>query len=61
MELDINGEWPHFAGYNDFGKKNRLGFTIDRRMGDPNRHLNGSTKDFFALFDPDTLPQGAVR
>jgi hypothetical protein len=61
MELDINGEWPHFAGYNDFGKKNRSGFTIDKRMGDPNRHLNGSTKDFFALFDPDTLPSGAVR
>jgi hypothetical protein len=61
MELDINGEWPHFAGYRDFGKKNRSGFTIDKRMGDPNRHLNGSTKDFFALFDPDTLPKGAVR
>jgi hypothetical protein len=61
MELDINGEWPHFAGYNDFGKKKRSGFTIDKRMGDPNRHLNGSTKDFFALFDPQTLPSGAVR
>jgi hypothetical protein len=61
MELDINGEWPHFAGYKKFGTKNRSGFTIDTRMGDPNRHLNGSTKDFFALFDPRTLPKGAVR
>ena len=61
MELDINGEWPHFAGYKNFGKKNRDGFTIDTRMGDPDRHLNGSTKDFFALFDPETLPRGAVR
>jgi hypothetical protein len=61
MELDINGTWPHFAGYYDFGKKNRKGFTIDTRMGDPNRHLNGSTKDFFALFDPETLPKGAVK
>ena len=61
MELDINGEWPHFAGYNNFGTKNRTGFTIDTRMGDPNRHLNGSTKDFFGLFDPETLPRGAVR
>ena len=61
MELDINGEWPHFAGYNDFGSRNRSGFTIDNRMGDPNRHLNGSTKDFFALFDPETLRAGAVR
>ncbi|CAB4613774.1 unannotated protein [freshwater metagenome] len=61
MELDINGTWPHFAGYYDFGKKSRRGFTIDTRMGDPDRHLNGSTKDFFALFDPETLPKGAVK
>ena len=61
MELDINGTWPHFSGYYDFGKKDRSGFTIDTRMGDPNRHLNGSTKDFFALFDPETLPKGAVK
>jgi hypothetical protein len=61
MELDINGTWPHFSGYYDFGKKDRKGFTIDTRMGDPNRHLNGSTKDFFALFDPETLPAGAVK
>ena len=61
MELDINGEWPYFAVYNDFGKAARSGEVIDNRMGDPNRHLNGSTKEFFALFDPETLPAGAVK
>ena len=61
MELDINGQWPYFAVYSDFGKTTRWGEIIDNRMGDPNRHLNGSTKDFFALFDPETLPTGAVK
>jgi hypothetical protein len=61
MELDINGEWPYFAVYSNFGKASRSGTIIDNRMGDPNRHLNGSTKDFFALFDPETLPVGAVK
>jgi hypothetical protein len=61
MELDINGQWPYFAVYSDFGKATRWGEIIDNRMGDPNRHLNGSTKDFFALFDPETMPAGAVK
>ncbi len=61
MELDINGTWPFFAVYEDFGSSRRTGRTIDTRMGDPNRHLNNSTKDFFALFDPATLPPGSVR
>jgi len=61
MELDINGKWPHFATYDNFGKSDRRGRTIDTRMGDPNRHLNGATKDFFALFDPETLRPGSVR
>jgi len=61
MELDINGQWPYFAVYSDFGEATRWGKIIDNRMGDPNRHLNGSTKEFFALFDPETLPIGAVK
>ncbi|MEN9553696.1 MAG: hypothetical protein RLY24_1291 [Actinomycetota bacterium] len=61
MELDINGTWPFFAVYDNFGKTDRNGKTIDKRMGDPNRHLNGSTKDFIALFDPETLTPGSVR
>ena len=61
MELDINGQWPYFSVYSDFGKATRWGEIIDNRMGDPNRHLNGSTKDFIALFDPETVPAGAVK
>jgi len=61
MELDINGTWPFFATYSDFGKSERKGRIIDTRMGDPDRHLTNSTKDFFALFDPQTLPTGAVK
>jgi hypothetical protein len=30
-------------------------------MGDPQRHLRGSTKDFIGLFDAETLPPGLVR
>lgn len=61
MQMDINGTWPYFAVYNNFGKADRDGRVIDRRMGDPQRHLNKSTKDFIALFDPETLPAGAVK
>ena len=61
MELDINGTWPFFATYTNFGKSDRDGRTIDTRMGDPERHLHGATKDFIALFDPETLKPGAVK
>ena len=61
MELDINGTWPFFATYKGFGKSDRDGQIIDTRMGDPNRHLHGATKDFIALFDPETLKPGAVK
>ena len=61
MELDINGQWPYFAVYSDFGKATRWGKIIDNRMGDPNRHLNGSTKDFFALFEREILPTDVVK
>jgi hypothetical protein len=29
-------------------------------MGDPQRFIKGYDKDFFALFDPKSLPDGAV-
>lgn len=60
MEMDINGTWPYFAVYENFGKTDRKGRVIDTRMGDPNRHLNKSTKDFIALFDPQSLPPDVV-
>ena len=61
MELDINGTWPQFSTYSGFGTASRWGRVVDTRMGNPNRFLNSSTKDFFALFDPDTLPPDVVR
>lgn len=61
MQLDINGTWPFFSTYSNFGKTNRSGRTIDIRMGDPDRHLNGATKDFIGLFDPQTLKPGALK
>jgi hypothetical protein len=61
MQLDINGTWPFFSTYSNFGKSDRRGRTIDTRMGDPDRHLNGATKDFIGLFDPQTLKPGALK
>ena len=61
MELDINGNWPHFSTYSGFGSNNRYGRTLDTRMGDPLRFINGYDKDFFALFDPKSLPDGVLR
>ena len=61
MQLDINGTWPFFSTYSSFGKTDRRGRTIDIRMGDPDRHLNGATKDFIGLFDPQTLKPGALK
>jgi hypothetical protein len=29
-------------------------------MGDPQRFLKGYDKDFFALFDPKSVPDGAL-
>jgi hypothetical protein len=61
MELDINGTWPQFATYTGFGTSSRWGRVIDKRMGNPNRFIQGYTKDFFALFDPLTLPANVVK
>ena len=55
MELDINGTWPQFALYGRYGRTDRTAKVIDSRMGDPMRHLNGSTKDFFGLFFSEQL------
>jgi hypothetical protein len=61
MELDINGNWPQFDTYGGFGTPVRTPSLLDRRMSNASRYLNGSEKDFIALFDPATLPPGVVR
>lgn len=60
MQLDINGNWPHFSTYSNFGAPSRYGKPLDVRMGDPQRFLKGYDKDFFALFDPRSIPDRAV-
>jgi hypothetical protein len=61
MQLDINGNWPQFDTYRGFGAPKRTPVLLDRRMSNAARYLRHSDKDFIALFDPDTLPQGTVR
>lgn len=61
MELDINGNWPHFAKYTNYGETKREGRVLDKRMTNRDRHVNASKKDFFALFDPSALPPGLVK
>jgi hypothetical protein len=60
MELDINGHWPQFAWYDGLGTATRSGVLLDTRMWKPFRYLTSSEKDFIAMFDPATLPKGAV-
>ena len=61
MELDINGNWPHFSTYSNFGGLTRYGRPLDVRMGNPQRFVKGYDKDFFALFDPKSLPEGVLK
>lgn len=59
MELDINGHWPQFVWFTG-AANHRVPHLLDRRMWKPNRVFTGSEKDFFALFDPATLPTDVV-
>lgn len=61
MQLDINGNWPQFTTYKGFGTMDRKPVFLDKRMGNGGRYLNKSDKDFIALFDPATLPEGVVK
>ena len=60
MELDINGDWPQFDTYTNFGSTQRSPILLDNRMGNPTRYLKSSDKDFIAFFDPKTLPTGIL-
>lgn len=50
MQLDINGDWPQFAWFTGFGTDERAPVLIDARMGASMRYLNGSKKDFVAVY-----------
>ena len=61
MQLDINGTWPQFVTFaNPTGAAPNPSL-LDPRMGHATRYIDGSSKDFIALFDPAQLPAGAVR
>ncbi|MEI8239626.1 MAG: hypothetical protein WCI22_09405 [Actinomycetota bacterium] len=61
MELDMNGTWPHFATYSNFGTLlPRVGQLLDPRMRNPNRYLTSSEKSFIAFFDRTHLPSGII-
>lgn len=60
MQLDINGDWPHFATYTNFGTSDRQGVLLDKRMSNTQRYLRSYDKDFVALFDPASLPPGVL-
>lgn len=61
MELDVNGTWPFFQTFTNFGTPDRKGVTLDpAHMKDPNRVFRASWHDFFALFDPANLPSDAI-
>jgi hypothetical protein len=61
MQLDANGPLPLFMVYAGFGSTNRSGIRLNDLMGSVTRFTTfPSEKDFFALFDPATLPAGVV-
>lgn len=45
--------WPQFAYYDGLDTSERTPLLVDSRMANPYRYLNGSKKDFFALFVAD--------
>jgi len=59
MELDINGHWPQFVWFQP-GSGGHGGSLLDPKMWKPERYVTSSEKDFIAMFDPATLPAGAV-
>lgn len=61
MQLDINGNWPQFVTFKGFGEPERKPVLLDKRMGNAGRTLRGSSKDFIALFDAETLPEGLIK
>jgi len=61
IELDINGTWPTFFSFHPGpGGKVSASFLDTRMGGSRTRYLTASTKEFFAAFDPGTVPPGSV-
>jgi hypothetical protein len=61
MQLDINGQWPTFQVFPVGEDGAKHGAFLDSRMGGSrDRYLNGSTREFFAFFDPTLFPAESV-
>ncbi len=61
IELDINGTWPTFFSFHVAADGTETADFLDSRMGGSRtRYLTGSSKEFFAGFDPAALPPGSV-
>jgi len=61
VQLDINGSWPSFVlfGHGEGGTLQPV--AVDRRMSsDPMRYVTGSSKEFFAFFDAELVPDLSV-
>jgi len=61
IELDINGTWPTFFSFHAGPGGHETADFLDNRMGGSRtRYLTGSSKEFFAAFDPSAVPPGSV-
>ncbi|CAB4364407.1 unannotated protein [freshwater metagenome] len=61
MQLDINGDWPALFTFDHPLDGSVLPHLLDDRMHTPlHRYLNGSKKEFFALFDSTLVPNPSV-
>lgn len=61
MQLDVNGAWPNFLLYEHGADGTLTPHRLDKRMtGNPQRYVNGSTKEFFGFFDSALVPAGSV-
>jgi len=61
IELDINGTWPTFFSFHAVPAGGATADFLDKRMGGSRaRYLTGSSKEFFAAFDPASVPPGSI-
>jgi hypothetical protein len=61
MQMDINVDWPTFMTYTHTADGAAEPHWVDERMsGNPRRYLDGSSKEFFAFFDPTKVTPDAL-
>ena len=61
IQLDINNAWPTFLLYEHGLDGSLLPHPLDKRMNiNPQRYVQGSSKEFFAFFDATLVPEQSV-